>query len=236
LAAKLCELDAQSQRGLGHRSIGLKGSDSISRFRCYLRALQSKPTNMLNIVLFGPPGAGKGTQSENLIRRYGLVHLSTGDIFRSNIKGETELGKLAKSYMDKGELVPDKVTISMLQASANEKPAAKGFIFDGFPRTSAQAEALDEFLAQSGNAITCMLALEVEEEELKIRLLNRAKTSKRPDDANPQIIQNRIDVYNRETAPVADYYRAQGKYYGIDGIGSIDVICGRLFQAIDVLV
>jgi adenylate kinase len=220
----------------GGGSVLLKGIGSISQFRCYLRALQSKPTNMLNIVLFGPPGAGKGTQSENLIRRYGLVHLSTGDIFRSNIKGETELGKLAKSFMDKGELVPDQVTISMLQAAVNAIPEAKGFIFDGFPRTSAQAEALDEFLAQSGESITCMLALEVEEEELKSRLLNRAKTSGRPDDAKPEIIQTRIDVYKRETAPVADYYRAQGKYYGINGTGSIDVICGRLFQAIDVLV
>ncbi len=191
---------------------------------------------MLNIVLFGPPGAGKGTQSENLIMRYGLVHLSTGDIFRKNIEDKTELGVLAKSFMDKGELVPDNVTIAMLQSKASETPDAKGFIFDGFPRTSAQAEALDAFLAQSGESITCMLALEVEEEELKIRLLNRAKTSQRPDDAKPEIIQHRIDVYNRQTAPVADYYRAQGKYYGIDGVGTIEAICGRLFQAIDVLV
>ncbi|MEZ4799202.1 MAG: adenylate kinase [Flavobacteriales bacterium] len=191
---------------------------------------------MLNIVLFGPPGAGKGTQSEKLIEKYQLVHLSTGDIFRSNIKGETELGKLAKSYMDKGELVPDQVTISMLESEVNKYEAPKGFIFDGFPRTSAQAEALDELLSSKATEITCMLALEVEEEELRARLLNRAKTSGRPDDADPAIIQNRIDVYNRETAPVAEYYKAQSKYKGIHGIGSIDEISDRLFQAIETTV
>ncbi len=188
---------------------------------------------MLNIVLFGPPGAGKGTQSEILIAKYNLIHLSTGDIFRANIKGETELGKLAKSYMDKGELVPDSVTISMLQAEVEKREDAKGFIFDGFPRTSAQANALDAFLSIKQTSITCMLALEVGESELKDRLLNRAKTSGRADDADPNIIQNRIDVYNRETAPVAEYYKAQGKYKGIDGIGSIEEISARLFAAIE---
>jgi adenylate kinase len=191
---------------------------------------------MLNIVLFGPPGAGKGTQSEKLIARYQLVHLSTGDIFRANIKGETELGKLAKSYIDKGELVPDSVTISMLESEVNKYESPKGFIFDGFPRTGAQAQALDQFLASKNTEITCMLALEVEEEELRVRLLNRAKTSGRPDDANPEVIQNRIDVYNRETAPVADFYRGQGKYKGIDGIGGIDEISDRLFAAIEAIV
>lgn len=191
---------------------------------------------MLNIVLFGPPGAGKGTQSEKLIDKYQLVHLSTGDIFRANIKGETELGKLAKSYMDKGELVPDQVTISMLESEVNKHEDPKGFIFDGFPRTSAQAEALDEFLSSKNTEITCMLALEVEEEELRARLLNRAKTSGRPDDADPAIIQNRIDVYNRETAPVAEYYKNQSKYKGIHGIGSIEEISDRLFQAIETTV
>jgi adenylate kinase len=191
---------------------------------------------MLNIVLFGPPGAGKGTQSENLIERYQLVHLSTGDIFRANIKGETELGKLAKSFMDKGELVPDSVTISMLESEVNKQPEAKGFIFDGFPRTGAQADALDQFLSSKNTSITCMLALEVNEEELKARLLNRAKTSGRPDDADPTVIQNRINVYNRETAPVAEFYKAQGKYRGIDGIGSIEEISERLYQAIETAV
>jgi adenylate kinases len=189
---------------------------------------------MLNIVLFGPPGAGKGTQSENLIKKYGLKHLSTGDIFRANIKGETELGKLAQSYMDRGALVPDSVTISMMESEVNKHPNAKGFIFDGFPRTSAQAEALDNLLQSKDMDITCMLALEVEEEELKTRLLNRAKTSGRADDADISVIQNRINVYNRETAPVADYYRAQGKYKGINGIGSIEEISHRLYEAIGV--
>lgn len=191
---------------------------------------------MLNIVLFGPPGAGKGTQSENLIARYQLVHLSTGDIFRYNIKGETDLGKLAKSFMDKGELVPDSLTISMLESEVNKHADAKGFIFDGFPRTGAQAEALDNFLTSKSTSIASMLALEVNEDELKARLLNRAKSSGRPDDADPTVIQNRINVYNRETAPVAEYYKAQGKYKGIDGIGTIEEISERLYQAIETAV
>ncbi|MGC6532908.1 MAG: adenylate kinase [Flavobacteriales bacterium] len=188
---------------------------------------------MLNIVLFGPPGAGKGTQSANLIERYDLVHLSTGDIFRYNMKNDTELGQLAKSYIDKGELVPDNVTIQMLESEVNKHPEAKGFIFDGFPRTTAQAEALDAFLTGRDTGITWMLALEVEEEELRQRLLKRAETSGRADDADPEVIQNRIDVYNRETAPVADYYRSQDKYMGIDGIGTIEEITERLCMVID---
>lgn len=199
----------------------------------YFSPLQFLLKSMLNIVLFGPPGAGKGTQSEHLIARYGLVHLSTGDIFRANIKGETDLGKLAKSFMDRGELVPDAVTIQMLEAEVNKHEMPKGFIFDGFPRTSAQALALDRFLESKNSAITCMLALEVEEAELKTRLLNRAKTSGRPDDADPAIIQNRIQVYNRETAPVAGYYKDMGKYRGIDGIGSIEDIFSRLSASIE---
>lgn len=187
---------------------------------------------MLNIVLFGPPGAGKGTQSEILIQKYGLVHLSTGDIFRANIKGQTELGVKAKSFMDKGELVPDSVTISMLESEVNKHPDAKGFIFDGFPRTSAQAEALESFLQSKNTSITCMLALEVPEEELIARLLNRAKTSGRADDADENIIKNRIAVYNRETSPVADFYRVREKYRGIEGVGSIDEISDRLHKAI----
>jgi adenylate kinase len=190
---------------------------------------------MLNIVLFGPPGAGKGTQSERLIDKYGLVHLSTGDIFRANIKGETELGMLAKSYMDKGELVPDAVTIDMLRSEVLKNEAAKGFIFDGFPRTNAQAVALDEFLKSLNTEISLMLALEVEEEELKTRLLKRAEVSGRPDDANPEIIQNRINVYNNETKPVKDFYQSQNKFISINGIGEIDEISNRLYQAIDQL-
>lgn len=190
---------------------------------------------MLNIVLFGPPGAGKGTQSERLISRYQLVHLSTGDIFRYNIKNQTDLGELAKSYMDKGELVPDEVTIKMLESEVNKHPDAQGFIFDGFPRTTAQAAALDRFLESNDTAISVMLALEVPAEELKKRLRLRAETSGRPDDANPEIIANRIAVYQRETAPVADYYRAQNKFKGIEGLGTIEEISQRLFDAIDAL-
>jgi len=188
---------------------------------------------MLNIILFGPPGSGKGTQSVNLINKYQLVHLSTGDIFRANIKGETELGNLAKSYMDKGNLVPDEVTIKMLESEVDKHPDSKGFIFDGFPRTNAQASALDLFLEGRNESITHMLALEVNEDELKSRLLNRALTSGRTDDADPDIIQNRIDVYNKETAIVADHYKALNKYTGVDGVGSIEDISQRLFSAID---
>lgn len=188
---------------------------------------------MLNIVLFGPPGAGKGTQSERLIEKYNLVHLSTGDIFRANIKGETELGLLAKSFMDKGNLVPDEVTINMLKSEVMKVTNPAGFIFDGFPRTNPQAKALDEFLASIQTGITLMVGLEVAEEELKERLKKRAEINGRPDDANPEVIQNRIQVYRNETEPVKEYYANQGKYVGIDGIGSIDEITNRLFQAID---
>lgn len=188
---------------------------------------------MLNVVLFGPPGAGKGTQSEILLQRYELVHLSTGDIFRANIKGETALGQQAKAFMDKGELVPDSLTISMLESEVVKHPGAKGFIFDGFPRTSAQAAALDSFLAGKSSSITCMLALEVDEEELIKRLLNRATTSGRADDADETIVRNRIAVYNRETSPVANYYRDQQKYRGIVGVGSVEEITQRLCSALD---
>jgi len=190
---------------------------------------------MLNIVLFGPPGAGKGTQSIKLIDQYNLVHLSTGDIFRANIKGGTELGNKAKQFMDQGQLVPDEITIGMLESEADKHPDAKGYIFDGFPRTPKQAEALDNFLTSKGTSISGMIALEVEEEELRTRLMIRGKDSGRPDDQDPAIIQKRIDVYKNETEPVRDYYMAQNKYTGINGIGSIDEIFERLCVAIDAI-
>ena len=188
---------------------------------------------MLNIVLFGPPGAGKGTQAEKLVSKYNLVHLSTGDIFRANIKGETELGKLAKTYIDAGNLVPDEVTIKMLESEVDKNPNAEGFIFDGFPRTTPQANALEAFLEGKNTSISVMLALAVSEEELIKRLLLRGKDSGRADDANEEVIANRIKVYNEQTAVVADFYNAQNKFEKIDGIGSIEEIFERLSTAID---
>ena len=188
---------------------------------------------MLNIVLFGPPGAGKGTQAEKLIEKYDLVHLSTGDIFRSNIKGETSLGVLAKSYMDKGELVPDEVTIQMLEQEVKKHSDPKGFIFDGFPRTTNQATALDGFLNSIGTDVSLMLALEVVDQELIKRLLNRGKDSGRADDQDESIIANRIKVYNEQTAIVADHYESQNKFASVDGVGEIDEITNRLFEVID---
>lgn len=190
---------------------------------------------MINIVLFGPPGAGKGTQALRLSERYGLVHLSTGDIFRRNIHEGTALGRSARSYMDKGELVPDTVTIAMLEAEVDAHPHAKGFIFDGFPRTEKQAEALDSFMARKDQQISLMLSLQVPEQELKKRLLQRGATSGRADDANPEVVQNRIAVYARETAPVAHYYKRQSKLVRIDGVGPLDVISQRLYDAIEQL-
>jgi adenylate kinase len=187
---------------------------------------------MLNIVLFGPPGAGKGTQSAKLVETFKLVHLSTGDIFRYNIKNHTELGQLAQSYIDKGNLVPDEVTINMLQAEADKYSDARGFIFDGFPRTTNQAMALDKFLESKGTSVSMMLALEVNEEELIKRLLLRGKESGRADDSDEQVIRNRIKVYNEQTAIAANYYSAQGKYHSINGIGTVDEIFNRLSSVI----
>ena len=185
------------------------------------------------LIFFGPPGAGKGTQSERLVEEFNIHHISTGDVFRANIKGETELGKLAKSYMDKGQLVPDEVTIKMLARELDKNEDARGFIFDGFPRTQAQALALDEMLADRNTDVSMMLALDVEEQELKTRLAQRAKDSGRADDADPKVIQNRIDVYKKETAPVKSFYEEQGKFYKINGMGSIDEITQRLFDKIN---
>ena len=191
--------------------------------------------HMINIVLFGPPGAGKGTQANFLKDKYNLVHISTGDVFRYNIKNETDLGMLAKSYMDKGELVPDEVTIDMLNAEVEKNSDAKGFIFDGFPRTNAQAEALDVLMNSKDSQINAMVALEVDDEVLVKRLLERGKTSGRADDADESIIRNRIKEYYSKTAILKDYYAGQDKYFGVDGVGSISDITERLSEVIDKL-
>jgi adenylate kinase len=188
---------------------------------------------MLNIVLFGPPGAGKGTQAEKLVKKYQLVHLSTGDVFRANIKGGTELGKLAKSYMDKGELVPDEVTIKMLESEVGKYAYPKGFIFDGFPRTTTQAQALDKFLATKNLSITMTLALEVDTEELTKRILLRGKESGRADDQDENIVRNRVKEYNNKTAPLKDFYLKQGKLKSVHGIGGIDDIFTALCRMIE---
>lgn len=188
---------------------------------------------MLNIVLFGPPGAGKGTQAANLIENYHLVHLSTGDILRGELAAKSPLGLEAKKFMDKGELVPDEVVIGMIEVKLDQNPAAKGFIFDGFPRTKAQAGALDKLLDKKKTSITIMVALEVEKQELVKRLMGRGKVSGRADDQDMNVIENRITVYNRETAPVIDYYNAQQKFRSVDGMGTIEEIFGRLCKTID---
>ncbi|MFM6977097.1 MAG: adenylate kinase [Sphingobacteriaceae bacterium] len=190
---------------------------------------------MLNLVLFGPPGAGKGTQSQNLIDQYQLIHLSTGDLLRAEISQGTELGLEAKKLMDQGILVPDEVVIGMISNKLDANKDAKGFIFDGFPRTVAQAEALDQLLASKHSAISGMIALEVEDEELERRLLLRGKDSGRPDDANPEVIRKRIVEYNNKTAPVANFYKAQNKFYSIPGVGAIHEIFASLRQVVDKL-
>lgn len=188
---------------------------------------------MINVVLFGPPGAGKGTQAEFLKEKYQLVHISTGDVFRFNIKNATELGVLAKSFIDKGQLVPDEVTINMLNTEVDKNPKAKGFIFDGFPRTAAQADALENLLTSKNTEVTAMVALEVEDEVLVERLLERGKTSGRADDADETVIRNRIKVYYQETAILKEYYEKQDKYYGINGVGSIAEITERISTVLD---
>lgn len=187
---------------------------------------------MLNIVLFGPPGAGKGTQSEKLIEKYGLVHLSTGDILRSEIARGTALGMEAKQIMDRGDLVSDDIVIGMIESKLDANPNANGFIFDGFPRTQAQAVALDDLLQKKGTAISAMLALEVDNEELVKRLLLRGKDSGRPDDANEEIIRNRVNEYNNKTLPLKKYYSEQAKFHSINGIGSIESIFNQLTERI----
>ena len=190
---------------------------------------------MINIVLFGKPGAGKGTQAEFLKEKYNLTHLSTGDIFRFNIKNDTTLGKLARTFMDKGDLVPDEVTIKMLESEVDKNKDSAGFLFDGFPRTLAQAIALDEFLESKNDKITATIALEADDNILVTRLLERGKTSGRPDDQDEEKIRNRYDEYNQKTAPLMQYYDNQGKFHAVNGIGSVQEVTQRLSKVINSL-
>jgi len=188
---------------------------------------------MLNIVLFGPPGAGKGTQSEKLISKYNLIHLSTGDILRGEIKAGTALGNEAKSIMEKGDLVPDSVVIGMISSKLDQNKDAKGFIFDGFPRTAVQAEKLDSLLTEKNASITLMVALEVNDDELTKRLLIRGKDSGRADDQDESIIRNRINEYNNKTAPLKNFYSNQDKFESVKGVGTIDEIFDGVCSKID---
>ena len=188
---------------------------------------------MKNFVLFGKPGSGKGTQAEHLSEKYKLYHISTGDLFRKNISQNSNLGLLAQSYMDKGELVPDEVTIKMLENEIKENPKSKGFLFDGFPRTIAQAESLDKFLKSIDMQINATIALDVDEEELISRIIDRGKTSNRSDDQDIEKIQNRFNEYNMKTSTLSKYYKDQKKFFEVDGSGSVDEITKRLFELID---
>lgn len=190
---------------------------------------------MINIVLFGKPGAGKGTQAEFLKEKFNLTHISTGDVFRYNLKNNTALGKLAKEYMDRGELVPDELTIKMLEDEVEKNRDTSGFLFDGFPRTIAQAEALDAFVKSKGWQITATIALEADDEVLVERLLERGKTSGRPDDQDEQKIRFRYQEYNEKTAPLIAYYTNQNKFYPVNGIGSVAEITSRLSAVIEKL-
>ncbi|WP_420604231.1 adenylate kinase [Flagellimonas sp.] len=196
---------------------------------------QLNQANMINLVLFGKPGAGKGTQAGYLKEKYNLKHISTGDVFRYNIKNETELGKLAQSYMDRGDLVPDEVTINMLKDEVEKNPEAAGFIFDGFPRTAAQAEALDNFLQSKNMMVNATIALEADDDILVARLLERGKDSGRPDDQDEGKIRNRFDEYNQKTAPLRAYYEKQGKFHSVNGIGEIEEITERLSSVVEEL-
>ncbi|WP_291723701.1 adenylate kinase [Bernardetia sp.] len=188
---------------------------------------------MLNLVLFGPPGAGKGTQSQHLVEHYNLIHISTGDLLRAERKAGTPLGKKAEEYMTKGNLVPDEVVIGMIENKLKENTGAKGIIFDGFPRTTNQAEALDKLLTSHGETIDAVLSLEVAEEELVKRLLERGKTSGRVDDQKEELIRNRVQVYRNETEVVADYYKKQDKLHVIEGVGEISEITAALRGAVE---
>ena len=188
---------------------------------------------MFNLILFGPPGSGKGTQSEKLVEKYGLIHLSTGNLLRQEITDKTPLGLEAKSFMDKGQLVPDEVVIGMIDSSLDHHQDARGFLFDGFPRTVAQAEALDKLLLLKKTEIAMLISLEVSEEELVRRLLHRGKTSGRHDDIDEEVIRKRFAVYKNETSPVAEYYRKAGKFQSMKGEGSLEEIFNSLCKAIN---
>ncbi len=188
---------------------------------------------MINLILFGPPGSGKGTQASNLVEKYNLLHISTGDLFRFNLKNNTPLGEEARSYIDKGELVPDAVTIKMLKAKVEENPDVKGFIFDGYPRTIPQSEALNEFLQEKGEKVSKLVMLDVPDEELMSRLLNRGKTSGRADDLDSDIIQNRLNVYKETTFPVFNFYLKDNTSVKVWGVGPLDTIFQRLCLEID---
>jgi len=190
---------------------------------------------MTNLVLFGPPGSGKGTQAAFLIEKYELIHISTGDLFRYEMGNDTPLGQEAKAYMAKGELVPDSVTIGMLRNKVEKHLDAQGFIFDGFPRTIPQAEALDALLISMNTEVAGLISLEVNEEEIVQRILKRGETSGRADDNDEATIRKRIAVYNSETTPVFDYYKSQGKSHSINGLGTIDEIAERLSAAVESL-
>tara|TARA_R110000765_G_scaffold6356_2_gene19571 strand:+ start:6589 stop:7698 length:1110 start_codon:yes stop_codon:yes gene_type:complete len=209
------------------------GLDYKEQGRNLREIYQLNQKHMINLVLFGKPGAGKGTQAEFLKEKYNLKHISTGDVFRYNIKNGTALGTLAKSYMDKGDLVPDEVTIKMLMEEVEKNPEADGFIFDGFPRTAAQAEALDNFLESKDMGINATIALEANDEILIERLLERGKISGRIDDQDVAKIRNRFDEYNQKTTPVKEFYEAQGKFHSVNGIGSITEITERLTKVIE---
>ncbi len=188
---------------------------------------------MKNIVLFGPPGAGKGTQAKKIVEKYGFVHLSTGDMFRNELKNNTPVGQKAKAYMDKGELVPDSIILEMVENFVKNNMNDKGFIFDGFPRTLPQAEGLDKIITKHDTAINGMIEISVDDEEIINRITKRAELEGREDDKNVEVIKNRINVYNREKDSVKEYYQKQNKYYKIDGIGTIDEIFDRLCSIID---
>ncbi len=188
---------------------------------------------MFNLVIFGPPGSGKGTQSENIIKKYGLKHLSTGDLLRAEKNSGSELGKKIKDLIDRGELVSDELVQEMVKSNVVKNSDAKGFIFDGFPRTTAQASWLDGMLAELNQSVTLMLALDVNDDELRTRIMERGKVSGRTDDQDVNIVNNRISVYHKQTQPVMDFYSAQGKFVSVNGIGTLDEVFSRISEAMD---